>query len=1390
MKNSLLSALVLLILASANGVSAQIQMTFTTLQPTCNGFNNGSATVFAIGGTGAYTYLWNTGQNTQTTFGIGAGLYTVTVTDDSQNSAVGSITVLQPSAISAAITANGVNCDGNSGTLTASGFGGTAPYTYAWGGENSSATETVQVIAPGNYFVTVTDQQDCSAVQAFTVPPPLSVEVTATDIPCDYYPEGGAVNANAMGGISPYTYSWSNGSTTQMQIEIGTGPYICTVTSANGCVVVDSDYVDIPLPMSVDITWLSPACGGFNNGAATVQASGGTPPYTHTWTPGPLNGASQTGLAPGQYYVCTMDANLCQKDIWVVIPANTGLDVHLAVTSATCVGINNATATAIVTPPGNGLQYEWNILPPDSNVIQLTGLSAGTVVSVTVTDPVSGCTGTATGTVGAHSNLDVLVTDVDILCAGGTGSAVAVASNGTPAYQYTWLDGNGNIIGNQDSIFGLSAGAYLVTVVDAEGCIGEGVADIGISSEPNAVIDGDSVLVCGDSLSVVQFTSLSFDTYNQITGLVWHITGPGLDTTISQETQVVFQWPVDSDYTIQLIATSGLGCSDTAILVYNVPGYPDFILSLDSSTINCVGAPVGIDVIGLDSSYTLVWAPAVTLNPNPLHVLVSPTVTTTYTLTATDGNACTSTESITVAPIDSLFQLSVNEEIIQTCADTAILTATSSIPALIVWTDENGTVIPGNPIVVPATPTPMTYTATATTPDTCVVTATVTVTGVGISINLDPNSENSVCEGDTLPLAVLVNPVLASLNYEWTVTGDAMIINPNSATPSLTGPAGIYTVTVIVGNDFCADTLSFDVEIVPGFNLDGEIEVDLCTGLVVSFTNNSGMTGEWNFGDDSPSTTDMNPVHTYDEAGEYMVIFTPTLLQCTAPWDSMIQVMADTLIAEASHLYVDCSLKATIQFNGSANNANIQTWDWTLSNGDPATSDEQNPVVSFTDEGSYLATLVVTDMNNCVAWAIDTVVVDIVNDVLATEFLLCPNDTIQLNANGIDSMATYVWTATPADPGLDASNPNPRVSPSVPTTYSVTIQQGLCTVTSSIAIDFKDGSDVSLPNDTVVCNTNPINITAQSNGAAGYEWSNSPTFSNIFAVTQTVSLAPNGSTYYVRTTNAAECVGLDSITIAQQMVEVQVEPIDDLICLGEQSVLFVTNLNTDQNLLYDWSPALPNVSNPIVSPTENTTYTVTVTNQFGCTSTLDFTVNVTTVGVDAVANPTEVSFADPTSTLEATPSGNGTVISYSWTPAETLSKPNAAETEATPTATTIYTVTVTTEDGCVAIDTVRVNLRFSDCVSPFVFIPKAFTPNNDQKNDYFIVKADGMTELKFIIWNRWGEIVYETDDPNSLGWDGTFKGKEVTPDSFAWYVLLTCGNGDVYEDKGNVTLLK
>ncbi len=1218
MKKSLFSVIFMAFLASASVTTAQIQMTFSVVQPTCHGFTNGSATVYPVGGTGAYKYLWSNAQTTQTTFGIGKGAYTVTVTDAAQNTASGQITVSEPSAVTTTITASNLNCTGNSGLLTATGFGGTPPFTYAWDGPGGpSSFKSIPVVAPGNYFLTITDANHCSGVGAYTVPLPLSVDVTAVDIPCSTYPQGGSAFAVATGGTTPYVYSWSNGAHSSFITGISGGQYTCTVTSANGCTAVDADMVDIPDPLITIVVWQTPSCGNTNNGTATVKASGGTPPYTYNWTGGYPSGPSQTGLAPGQYYVCTFDSNLCQKDLWVIIPHTDSLDVNLVITSATCVGVNIGTATAVVAPPGSGYIYQWNILPPDSNVVQVTGLSAGTLVSVTVTDPVSGCTGTASGVVGAHTSIDIAVTDVDILCAGGFGSATAVASNGNPPYSYTWFS-NGVPIGNNASISGLNPGAYLVTVVDSLGCEAQAVADISIQSAPNASISGANVLLCGDSLTVVKFTNQSTDPYNVITTLTWIVTGPHVDTVINQQSQVVFQLPVDDTIKVQLIATSALGCADTATLVYNVPGIPNFTLSLDSTSINCTGDSTRIDVINGDPSYTYVWNPAVTFHPNPLHVWVYPTVTTTYVLTATDGNACTASDSITIDPAGGLFQLFVSETLIQTCSDSAVLFASTSIPTTIVWS-LGGVPLVGNPVTVPATPIPTIYTVTAFTSDSCFLTEQVSVTGYAIDLSLDPNAVYTICEGGNLPLSVIVTPMSDSLEYQWTVNTPAVLSNPNAPNPTLSGPVGTYTVTVIVTNVICSDTLSFPVVIVPGENLDGQIEADLCKGLEVTFTNNSGIGGSWNFGDGSPVSTVLNPVHIYSQAGQYHVVFTPTLLDCVAPWDSVINVMAAPLAAAISSNYINCVNQADIQFNGTSNNTGTFSWDWTFTNGSPATASIQNPIISFTQEGSILATLVVVDVNGCPDTVTLPVDIAFVNDSIPTPAPICAGESVQLNPNGIDLGATYLWTAVPADSTLNPNDPNPTVTPLVPTVYTVVINQGLCSVTYSVSVTFKPGGQVSLPDDMVVCSNDLVSVTAQSPGATGFEWSVSPTFAPIFATTQTVLVAPNG-TYYVRVTGP-DCDAVDSIHIQYTPFELTVAEKIIQTCNTTATLSATTNIPAT----ITWSNGITTLSgNTVTVPATPVTTIWTVTALTADSCLLSDQVSVTGVGIEVSLDPNAV----------------------------------------------------------------------------------------------------------------------------------------------------------------------
>ena len=126
---------------------------------------------------------------------------------------------------------------------------------------------------------------------------------------------------------------------------------------------------------------------------------------------------------------------------------------------------------------------------------------------------------------------------------------------------------------------------------------------------------------------------------------------------------------------------------------------------------------------------------------------------------------------------------------------------------------------------------------------------------------------------------------------------------------------------------------------------------------------------------------------------------------------------------------------------------------------------------------------------------------------------------------------------------------------------------------------------------------------------------------------------------------------------------------------------------------------------------------------------------------------------------------------------------------ANPTTTTTYVVVVTDINGCTAVDNVTVTVRTAKCDETDVFIPNAFTPNNDGNNDIFRVRSNFIDELELIIYNRWGQEVFRTTDKNG-GWDGTFNGQELAPDAYAYYLSVLCINAETYKKKGNVSLLR
>lgn len=136
-----------------------------------------------------------------------------------------------------------------------------------------------------------------------------------------------------------------------------------------------------------------------------------------------------------------------------------------------------------------------------------------------------------------------------------------------------------------------------------------------------------------------------------------------------------------------------------------------------------------------------------------------------------------------------------------------------------------------------------------------------------------------------------------------------------------------------------------------------------------------------------------------------------------------------------------------------------------------------------------------------------------------------------------------------------------------------------------------------------------------------------------------------------------------------------------------------------------------------------------------------------------------------------------------------MTTPNEASTIVVPTETTTYTVKITDSFGCTKTVSIKVTVIPISCDNPFVFVPNSFTPNGDGVNDVLYVRSDIIKELYFVIYNRWGEKIFETNQ-QSIGWDGKFKNKECQRGAYDYYLKCKCIDGDEKEMKGSITLIR
>ncbi|MFH6995523.1 T9SS type A sorting domain-containing protein [Flavobacterium sp. FlaQc-48] len=743
----------------------------------CNGGSNGSATVNVTGGTGARTYSWApSGGTGATVSGLAAGTYTVTVTDANLCQTTQAFTITQPAVLVAtAGSQTNVSCNGGSnGSATVNVTGGTGTYTYVWAptGGNSA---TASGLTSGTYTVTVKDANLCQTTQSFTITQPavLAATQSQTNVFCNGSATGTAT-VSVTGGTPNYSYAWSpSGGNQATATGLTAGVYNCLITDSNGCILNKTFFITEPSALSATESQINATCS--TSGQAEVTVTGGTTPYTYSWTPPGPTTAVATGLAAGSHTVLITDGNGCTLTKTFTIGTTNTLTAVQSQTNVFCNGSNTGSATVVPSGAPGPFTYVW--APAGGSAATASNLTAGNY-SVTISSG-NGCSIVKNFTIIEPTALAVTPTQTNISCNGGaTGLASVSVSGGTGAYSYLWAPTGGSAA----TASGLSAGTYTVTIKDANLCqttqsftITEPAAIVATTTQTNVSCNGGS----NGSATVNVTGGTGTYTYS------WSPTGGSAATASGLAA---------GTYTVTI--TDANSCTLTQSVTITEPAVLSATVS--KTDISCNGANDGtasVNVAGGTGTYTYLWSPS-----GGTAATASGLAPGTYTVTVKDGNLCQTTVSVTITEPAVLTATASQTNVSCNGANNGAATvnvAGGTGAYTYAWSPSGGTAATASGLA------PGTYTVTIKDANSCQTTQSFTITEPA-AIVATTTQTNVSCNGGTNGSATVnVTGGTGTYNYVWSPTG-------GSAATASGLAAGTYTVTITDANS-CTLTQSVTI---------------------------------------------------------------------------------------------------------------------------------------------------------------------------------------------------------------------------------------------------------------------------------------------------------------------------------------------------------------------------------------------------------------------------------------------------------------------------------------------------------------------------------------------------------------------------------------------------
>lgn len=1328
-----------------------ITVNTTPTNATC-GLANGSATTTVSGGVSPYTYTWsNSGGSNSSITNMNAGTYTVTVKDANLCSATASVTIGSSANPTATSTKTDAKCNGaNNGTVTVTASGGTGSLTYTWS-PNVSTSSSASALAPNTYSVTVKDANNCTVVTSQTITQPTAIIIAISSTTATCGASNGSATASTSGGTGAYTYTWTGGTTTATATNLTAGTYSVTVKDASLCSAVGSAIVSSTTSITTTMT-ASPSGCGTPTGKAKVTVTAGAGPFTYLWSNG-QTADSATALSTGYVKVTVTGAGGCTKVDSILVPSSAALpNINAGVdTSLNCI---RTSVILQATSSTAGVTFAWsNGINTATNTI-----NTANTYTVTATDPNNSCTASDVVVVTLNNiipNANAVVVQPN--CSNPNGSITVNPSLGTPPYNYSWSANAA--VGNVNAATGLVAGTYTVSITSADGC--EKDTTITIAAPPAAIsIQGIVVnsLACNETTGTISTVLVSGGTapYNYV-----YAPQSNLSATTSIPT-LPYNGVAIGDYV--LTVSDNFGCSDT--FWFSVTRQDLLLNPVQASPESCIGASNGVINNAVPfygtAPYQLGYAP--TTNPSAITPVtgfpVNGMTPGTYIMYATDSKGCTDSAWFSIgASITPCCTHSLAATVSQpTCAnnDGAIDMTVSGALGMLTYAWGNGETTEDLSNLASGT-----YYVT--------VTDDITNCSKDTSFVLFPPSPPIVDAGlDVTLTCVSLNTNLtatsttAGATFAWS--------NGTNAASTLVSTANTYTVTATDPSNGCTASDAVVVTLdnaIPNVNAGADVLLTcVVTNTSLQATSTTvGVTYTWSNGINTADNLVSSP-------NVYTVTATNPSNGCTiSDAVDVTQNVSTPNVDAGLDQELSCTTSSANLIGTSSTSGVSYAWSGpgTITNGNTA-------IATVNVSGNY--TLLVTDPSNGCTASDGVVVTPNVNapniNAGLDQVLTCVTTSVSLTATSSTAGVTFLWS--------DGTT-NASTNVNAPTTYSVTATDpnNGCQAVDQVVVsqniaapDVNAGADATL---TCLITSISLNATSTISGVT-FVWSNGT------ANATTTVTAPN--TYSVTATDPSNgCTASDDVMINANGVPVLSIVSSDNPCPDVAKGYVNTNVSGGIGpYTYLWSNG---ATSPSLKGLHGGTYHVTVTDANGCS--LSQTVQIIEGDSLSITNLTSVQIPlGETIQLNPIVNGANAPLSYSWNPAVYLSCSNCSNPNVNTVNSISYGLLVVDTNGCKAENKVSITV-----VPDYqIYVPSAFTPNNDGTNDVFEIFGNKKLwkELSMIIYNRWGEKVFESSD-SKFAWDGTFHGVLQNPQIYVYQLRITFIDGYAMPlQKGSISLIR